>query len=522
MNGFMPPSAPSPSSAPKFVDASPSSVGAPSSARPARFTILGTLASGGMGTVYLARMGGSAGFARLVAIKRLHAELAAQRDFVTMLVDEARLASQIRHVNVIDTLDLVANDGAFSLVLEYVEGASLSALTELVASGAAPTGKTMPMPIALAIMNGVLRGLDAAHEARGAEGQPLGIIHRDVSPQNVLVGVDGIPRVIDFGIVKAMAKMTATRPGEIRGKLAYMAPEQLLERPATRQVDVYAAGVVLWELLTGRRLFSAEDQRVLCAAVLRGDIKPPSEVNPDLPRELDAVILKATARDVSDRYLTIRDLLDDLGPWKPASADEVGAWVREVAVAELLKTKTLLQNAAPEASRTADDLMRELAQSTMAMPQLAQQLPAPRPIHGTTSEGVEIVTHIPKEDNRPWFIALGISVLALFVVGVALIGIRGARASAASAAHAASVAAEASLKMSAEATGGIVEPTSAILPAPPLPTAITPISTPAASTSASGSAARPPASAPAASHHHPRKRPKRSPTHAPSDPLDHR
>jgi eukaryotic-like serine/threonine-protein kinase len=481
----------------------------------ARFTILGTLASGGMGTVYLARMAGSAGFARPVAIKRLHPQLAAQRDFVTMLVDEARLASQIRHINVIDTLDLVATDGAFSLVLEYVEGTSLSTLMKLVASGAASTNARMPLAIALAITHGVLRGLHAAHDARGAEGQPLGIVHRDVSPQNVLVGVDGIPRLIDFGIVKAMTKMTATRKGEVRGKLSYMAPEQLLERPVTRQVDVYAAAVMLWELLTGRRLFAADDQRVICAAVLEGRIKPPSEINPTIPRELDEVILKATSREVSDRHLTARELLEALAPWKPASADELGAWVREVAAAELAKTNALLENVVPEASRTVDDLMRELAQSGTAMPRLGPHAPNPISVRGTTPEVVEIVA-MTRDGSRTWLLAFGAIVLILLGLVGALFGMhRAAPASADGASSVITVESPSPTTAFPNATS-VLEPSSAILPAPLASARLAPL------TSAPSAPSTAPASRPT-SLTYPRKRPTRSaPARSVSDPLDHR
>jgi serine/threonine-protein kinase len=317
-----------------------------------------------MGTVYLARVAGSAGFSRLVAIKRLHPELAAQREFIAGLVDEARLSSQIRHVNVIDTLDLVASDGAFSLVMEYVEGAALSAMVK----AARRANEPIPQPIIMSVMAGMLRGLDAAHEARGTEGQPLGIVHRDVSPQNVLIGIDGVPRVIDFGIAKAMGRMTSTRPGEVRGKFAYMAPEQLLERPATRQADIYAAGVVMWELLTGERLFQSEDARAVCAAVVRGEIKPPSTHNPLVLPELDAIVLKATARETGDRYLTAREFLDELVPFQRASDDDVGAWVRRLAAANLAKRAELLQSVVPDQSRSVEDLMAELASSQNTPP----------------------------------------------------------------------------------------------------------------------------------------------------------
>ena len=387
-----------------------------------RYTILGTLASGGMGTVFLGRMTGSAGFSRLVAIKRLRPELAVERDFIAMLVDEARLTSHIRHPNVIDTIDLVAEEGAFSVVLEYVEGAALSALVH----AARAAGERVPGPIAIAITLGMLRGLDAAHEARGEEGQPLGIVHRDVSPQNVLVGIDGIPRVIDFGIAKAMGTMSTTRPGEVRGKFAYMAPEQLMERPVTRQADVYAAGVTLWELLTGERLFKADDVRLLCAMVVRGEIRPPSAHDPTIPPGLDAVVLQATAREVSDRYLTARELIDALGRFHAASNEEVGAWVRRFAAKHLAKKDLLLQRAMPEGRRSVDDLIDELARS--AAP--GGTIPvAPNPVHDTslqpgaypTASGVEIATG---SDRRTWWLVPLVAVVAMLGVSGLLLAFR--------------------------------------------------------------------------------------------------
>lgn len=331
---------------------------------PARYTILGPIAKGGMACVYLGRMIGSAGFSRPVAIKRLHPELAAQRDFVAMLIDEARLAAQIRHANVVATLDLVANDGAFNLVLEYVEGESLSALIR----HADLNGEKVPRRIALAILYGVLRGLDAAHDVRNDEGQPLGIVHRDVSPQNILVGIDGVPRIIDFGVAKARGRIETTRPGEVRGKFAYMAPEQLLARPVTRQVDVYAAGVLLWELLVGQRLFTADDERALCAAVLRGAIQPPSELNPEIPPELDAVVARATARELSDRYLTAREFLSALEPWETASDDEVGAWVRRLSARRLAERNRMLQDATDPEVKSVEELMASLSTTSVPTP----------------------------------------------------------------------------------------------------------------------------------------------------------
>lgn len=347
--------------------------------------------------MYLGRMHGSAGFSRTVAIKRLHPQLATDGEFLAMLVDEARLAAQIRHVNVVDTLDLVAAEGAFSLVLEYIEGESLSALVR----SAKRHGEAIPRPIALAIFYGVLRGLEAAHEARDEEGQPLGIVHRDISPQNVLVGVDGIPRIIDFGIAKALGRIAVTKPGEVRGKFAYMAPEQLMSRPVTRQADVYAAGVVLWELLTGARLFEGDDERAVCAAVLRGAVRPPIEVEPNLPAALSDVVLKATSRDLTERHLTARELLEALAPWDMATDDEVGAWVRRLAAEALAKRYRLVQSSAPLSEPLGiDALLATLAEAealprapalgddldgateVMLTPPVAARSPAPASIAG--------------------------------------------------------------------------------------------------------------------------------------------
>lgn len=394
---------------------------------PGRYTILGTLAKGGMATVYLGRIMGSAGFSRLVAIKRLHPELAAERQFVAMLVDEARLASQIRHANVVDTLDLVVSDGAFSLVLDYVEGDSLSALVRR----ARDLGEGVPRPIALAILYGVLRGLDAAHDARNEEGGPLGIVHRDVSPQNVLLGVDGIPRVIDFGVAKAIGRFDSTRPGEIRGKFSYMSPEQMAARPVTRQVDVYAAGVVLWELLAGRKLFAADDSRAICAAVLGGDIKPPSAVNADVSRELDAVVLRATARELGDRYLTAREFLSDLEKFETASDDEVGAWVRRLCAKELAECQRMLQGAlAPTDGRPIDELMKDLAlggdvPESGALP-VSREIGARGPMVAARSgSGVELApagegaSGAPLDRNRRSIFVVALAIVAaLVLVGV--------------------------------------------------------------------------------------------------------
>ena len=207
-----------------------------------RYRIFDEIASGGMGTVHYGRMSGAAGFARTVAIKRLHPQFSKSPEFVEGLIDEARVAARIRHPNVVATLDVLAEEGEMLLVMEYVEGVTLSHLMRELGRD----DVKIPVPVAVGIMTGALYGLHAAHEAVGEDGVPLEVVHRDVSPQNIIVGVDGVARVVDFGVAKAVGRLQTTTDGRIKGKIAYMPPEQLRGRPVDRRADVYAPrGVVL-------------------------------------------------------------------------------------------------------------------------------------------------------------------------------------------------------------------------------------------------------------------------------------
>jgi len=291
-----------------------------------RYALYGEIASGGMATVYYGRLLGAGGFARTVAVKQLHAQLAKNPEFVAMLLDEARLAARIRHPNVVPTLDVVATASELFLVLEYVHGESFARLHKATREA----GAKIDPRVTRAVLVGALHGLHAAHEALNEDGAPLGLVHRDVSPQNILVGVDGTARILDFGVAKADGRLQATRQGQVKGKLAYMAPEQLGAGTIDRRTDVYAAGVVLWEALAGRRLFRAESEAAIVHLVMENAIRPPSEHTPGLDPELDAIVLRATAKDPDARFPTARDMamalerIDVSGALAPAS--EVGAW----------------------------------------------------------------------------------------------------------------------------------------------------------------------------------------------------
>ena len=290
-----------------------------------RYALHTEIASGGMATVHIGRLLGPVGFARTVAIKRLHPQFAKDPEFVAMFLDEARLAARIRHPNVVSTLDVVATQGELFVVMEYVPGESLARLVRASLRGASAR---IPPDVAASIMVGVLHGLHAAHEARDERGEPLCIVHRDVSPHNVLVGADGAAHVIDFGVAKARGRVQVTREGQIKGKLSYMPPEQLLGQGLDRRADVFAASIVFWEALTGRRLFQGTDDGEVYAKVLRADVPPPSKLVPGLGKRVDEVVLRGLSRDRRDRWGTARGMalaIEEAIPLAPPS--RVGAWV---------------------------------------------------------------------------------------------------------------------------------------------------------------------------------------------------
>lgn len=290
-----------------------------------RYAFYDRIASGGMATIHLGRMLSQVGFAKVVAIKRLHPHLASDPDFLAMFLDEARMAARINHPNVVSTLDIVSDESPPFLVMDYVDGDSLSHLIKATRKQA---GLVEPA-IASAILSGALYGLHAAHNATDERGELLEIVHRDVSPQNILVGRDGVPRVLDFGVAKAARRIASTEAGRTKGKFSYMAPEQVRNETVDARADVFAAGVCLWETLTGRLLFAADDPAGTITRLLELQIPPPSSLAPDVSPALDAVAMKALERDPARRYGSAREMamaLEDAEA--PAIPRKVGAWVQ--------------------------------------------------------------------------------------------------------------------------------------------------------------------------------------------------
>jgi serine/threonine-protein kinase len=287
-----------------------------------RYELGEEIGRGGMARVHVARLVGAVGFSRAVAIKSMHPGLANDASFVRMFIDEARIASRVRHANVVSVLDVVAADGALHLVMEYVPGVPLH---RLMAAGPAP------FDIARGLMFGVLSGLHAAHEARDERGKPLGIVHRDVSPQNVLVGEDGVPRLLDFGVAKAADRLQSTGDGHIKGKLPYMSPEQLSGFQLDRRSDLFGAMVMAWELVVGDPLFARDSEAATVTAVLRDPIARVATRRGDVPTALDELIARALERDREARPATALELACALeASGRIAPAHEIAEWMARV------------------------------------------------------------------------------------------------------------------------------------------------------------------------------------------------
>ncbi|MFO0664044.1 MAG: protein kinase [Polyangiaceae bacterium] len=337
-----------------------------------RYEILVKLASGGMGSVYVARMRGALGFRQLVAIKKPHPHLLEDAKARQAVVDEAKLTSAIRHVNVVTMRDVDHHDGEVALVMDYVEGGSIIDLLR--------DAPRIPVAIAIRIALDACAGLHAAHEATDETGAKLAIVHRDVSPHNIMVGTDGVTRVTDFGIAKSLGRggegADHSTTGGVKGKLAYMAPEYLQGQRADRRVDVFAMGAVLWEAIEGRRLFRAGNDLETLGRLLKEDLPIAANAGPSV----NAVLTRALARDPANRYQTADEMAEALD--QAAKADghvathrEVGAFVKERVGVALEKRMNDLREAHKRRQQTTGSMS-------------AIELPAPASPAASSASGV--------------------------------------------------------------------------------------------------------------------------------------
>lgn len=331
-----------------------------------RYRVIKRLASGGMAEVFVAESAGIEGFRKQVAIKRVLPQLSAKAEFIDMFLDEARLSGRLAHSNVVSVFDIGVGDNTYFIVMEYVDGADLKQVIEYQKK----LNKPMSVEAACFIVTKICQGLAYAHDLHTPEGEPLNIVHRDVTPANVLITRHGEIKIVDFGLAKASSQLASSDAGVIKGKFGYLAPETVLELGADNRVDIFAAGIILWELLAGgRRLFLGDTDFNTVKLVREAKIPPLAPFNPNVPPELERILLKALVRDRDQRYLTARDFATDLITFlyqygKPVSEYDVarlvlgaaGAPVKKVdglaAIGEmldlmLLEFKSLTQQDAP-------------------------------------------------------------------------------------------------------------------------------------------------------------------------------
>jgi serine/threonine-protein kinase len=307
-----------------------------------RFEVIAEIGTGGMASVYVARSTGSGGFRRLVAIKVMHAHLSSDESFVDMFLDEARVAATIHHPNVVPIIDVGFEDGLVFLIMDYIEGDSFSNVEKVAIS----LRRRIPLGITLRVVLDALAGLHAAHELCDLEGNHLKIIHRDVSPQNIVVGVDGVSRIVDFGIAKAESRVTTTKVGMIKGKLNFMAPEQLRSAPLDRRVDVFGMGVTLWEAVTLRRLYAGENDFDTARRILTGEYPPLLDFDARLPPVLDEICKKALHPDPDQRFMSADEFADAIETHlagSVASGRDVAAFISGVASQKLERERRAMR-----------------------------------------------------------------------------------------------------------------------------------------------------------------------------------
>ncbi len=387
-----------------------------------RCELFSEIGHGGMATVYLGRWVGAGGFAKTVAVKALHKQYARDDEFVKMFLDEARVVARIRHPNVMPTIDLVDEQGELFIVMDYVEGVTLAHLMRQLRR----RKQLVPVEMSLRIATGVLHGLHAAHQAKNPKGESLCVIHRDVSPENILVGVDGYARLIDFGIASALGRHSDTRAGQVKGKTSYLTPEQVRGDPLGPPTDVFSAASVLWQALVGRRLFKARNLGEITYKILNADIEAPSVHRPELDKRYDRIVLRGLERDTARRWQSAQQMAEALeAAGGQASHRQVGDWVRQVAADRLGRTSVLLEavdNAPMEGPESELDL--PLSIRTASRASIPDDVYPPLEVWGISEEddtsadlAEEAETPpVPVRKGRPW--AKGVlGLLALAALG---------------------------------------------------------------------------------------------------------
>jgi eukaryotic-like serine/threonine-protein kinase len=317
-----------------------------------RYRVVEKLESGGMAEVFRAESEGLQGFRKQVAIKRVLPHLSEKKRFIAMFLDEARVTAQLTHSNCVQVFDIGVGDNAYFIVMEYVDGANLKSIAESMRK----QGKDFPVAAAAFIAQEICKGLSYAHELTDQNGMPLNMVHRDVSPPNVLVTKYGEVKIVDFGLAKASSQLEKSEPGIIKGKFSYLSPEAAMGQEVDRRTDIFAVGIILWELLAGQRLFLGETDFQTVKKVQQAIVPPISQVNRKVPPELERIVNRSLAKDVTQRYGTARELAQDLVRFLFAYGQPIGTFDIAMIVQSTMREK---QRVRPPQGSIIDKLIEE-------------------------------------------------------------------------------------------------------------------------------------------------------------------
>jgi serine/threonine-protein kinase len=326
--------------------------------RAPRFKIVRKLDAGGMAEVYHAEQESLEGFRKTVAVKKVLPHLVQNEKFLRMFLDEARLSLRMSHANVVQVFDVGQAGGSYYVIMEFVDGANLKSVNEFMHA----RGTTIPVEQAVFIMVETCKGLQYAHTVTDSDGKPLGIVHRDVSPPNILISKQGEVKLVDFGLAKAADQLEHTDPGVVKGKFSYLSPEAVEGQTVDRRADIFAGGILLWEMLTGRRLFQGKNDYETVQQVRATEIPPLSRINPAVPRDLERIVLKALARDLRQRYQSAQEFGDDLYQFLFSH----GLKVTSFDVAGMIKTVLREASAAPPPAKGVGTIIDQLIETELA------------------------------------------------------------------------------------------------------------------------------------------------------------
>jgi eukaryotic-like serine/threonine-protein kinase len=345
-----------------------------------RYRVVERLASGGMAEVFIAESAGIEGFKKRVAIKRVLPHLSEKKAFIAMFLDEARLSAHLTHSCVAQVFDIGVGDSAYFIVMEYVDGADLKGVIEYLKK----VGKPFPLEPAVFIASKLCEGLSYAHELTNIEGEPLHVVHRDMSPPNVLITKFGEVKIVDFGLAKATSQLQKSESGIIKGKFSYLSPEAALGQEVDGRTDIFAVGIILWEMLAGRRLFFGDTDFATVKQVQKAEVPSISAVNKDVPIELERILARALARDPAQRYQTARDLGRDLMQFLYRNGKAVSPYD----VAELVRGAMSMRKkgAATDRALAIDKLIEEALLEFTSLQKGAQPAPQPAKAHAPATQ----------------------------------------------------------------------------------------------------------------------------------------